>query len=469
MATIDLGLVKGDTGPQGPQGLKGDQGEPGPQGPQGGQGETGPQGIQGEPGPQGPQGLKGDQGETGPQGIQGEPGPQGPQGLKGDQGETGPQGPQGPAGPQGPQGEPGPQGPKGAGSIPSVTTGGTGAAYTATVPEMDSLEVGAMVTIIPHTASTSPLVTLAVNDFGAKPIRRVNSLYPNEVIPVGPAGWFVEGMPVTLQFNGSCWAALGFPKPNLNDALGTLTVDNGGTGKASWSNDQLIYPTNFATLGQLAFPSVSGSFLRQGTSGAPYWSSPAETLSAIGALGENAQAADSAKLGGQLPAYYSNYNNLTNKPSIPSATSTTPKPLGTATAGTSTYYARADHVHMMPSASEVGAVVPQYYGLTPTGGWTVDPSGLGIWLITFGKIGMLIGRVIIPSASVTPADNPICTLPPNINVYAYIDAPMILSNGTGKIISLQLSNGTNAQLVPFAASGLTAGQKCSFSFAFMLN
>ena len=60
--------------------------------------------------------LKGDKGDTGPQGIQGVQGPQGergpagadgaagPQGLKGDTGDTGPQGPTGATGAQGPAG-----------------------------------------------------------------------------------------------------------------------------------------------------------------------------------------------------------------------------------------------------------------------------------------------------------------------------------------------------------------------------
>ena len=41
--------------------------------------------------------------------------------------------------------------------------------------------------------------------------------------------------------------------------------------------------------------------------------------------------------------------------SSPSPSSATPQPLGTATAGTSTDYSRADHVHAMPSASDIGA------------------------------------------------------------------------------------------------------------------
>ena len=42
--------------------------------------------------------------------------------------------------------------------------------------------------------------------------------------------------------------------------------------------------------------------------------------------------------------------------SSPSPSSATPQPLGTAAAGSSTDYSRADHVHKMPSASDVGAL-----------------------------------------------------------------------------------------------------------------
>ena len=42
--------------------------------------------------------------------------------------------------------------------------------------------------------------------------------------------------------------------------------------------------------------------------------------------------------------------------SVPSASSATPQALGTAAAGSSSDYSRADHVHAKPSASDVGAV-----------------------------------------------------------------------------------------------------------------
>ena len=66
--------------------------------PEGRPGRDGADGKDGERGPIGPEGDKGDtgpQGEQGPQGIQG---PQGEKGEKGDKGDTGPQGVQGPQG-----------------------------------------------------------------------------------------------------------------------------------------------------------------------------------------------------------------------------------------------------------------------------------------------------------------------------------------------------------------------------------
>ena len=43
-------------------------------------------------------------------------------------------------------------------------------------------------------------------------------------------------------------------------------------------------------------------------------------------------------------------------PTVPSASSATPAALGTAAAGSSTDYSRADHVHAKPTAADVGAI-----------------------------------------------------------------------------------------------------------------
>ena len=68
-----------------------------------------------------------------------------------------------------------------------------------------------------------------------------------------------------------------------------LSVAKGGTGKSSWSENRLIYPSATTTLAQLAFPSQAGAFLKQNTSGAPYWGYPSEagTYTGQGRTGKN--------------------------------------------------------------------------------------------------------------------------------------------------------------------------------------
>ena len=58
---------------------------------------------------------------------------------------------------------------------------------------------------------------------------------------------------------------------------GTLNVDRGGTGKHSWMVNRLLYPSTTTSFTQLAFPGKNGSFLKQNTSGAPYWGESSET------------------------------------------------------------------------------------------------------------------------------------------------------------------------------------------------
>ena len=67
--------------------------------------------------------------------------------------------------------------------------------------------------------------------------------------------------------------------------LPTIAVNKGGSGKTSWSANRLIYPSASTTLAQLAFPSVAGSVLRQGASGAPYWTSLQDLVAALGDAG----------------------------------------------------------------------------------------------------------------------------------------------------------------------------------------
>ena len=74
---------------------------------------------------------------------------------------------------------------------------------------------------------------------------------------------------------------------------GVLAPSSGGTGVTSITENSVLFgrkttPPNdgnpYIGMGSLALPSTAGSFLRQGTSGAPYWSKPADVLSAIGGV-----------------------------------------------------------------------------------------------------------------------------------------------------------------------------------------
>ncbi|MBO5302405.1 MAG: hypothetical protein J6A81_09375 [Peptococcaceae bacterium] len=69
------------------------------------------------------------------------------------------------------------------------------------------------------------------------------------------------------------------------EARSARPVKKGGTGKTSWAANRIIYASAAEVLAQMAFPTTAGSFLCQGTSGVPYWSTPAQVLAAIGALG----------------------------------------------------------------------------------------------------------------------------------------------------------------------------------------
>ena len=65
---------------------------------------------------------------------------------------------------------------------------------------------------------------------------------------------------------------------------GTLSVSRGGTGKTNWTANRLLYASAATALAQLTPPGGSGYFLRQNASGAPYWSSPSQAVSALGGL-----------------------------------------------------------------------------------------------------------------------------------------------------------------------------------------
>jgi len=178
--------------------------------------------------------------------------------------------------------------------VPIVNTSGSGTMYTATVDGVTTLKTGMLLVIIPHVASTSTSPTLTINNLGARTISRRTSTTTTAGSVGCSSNWIAANKPLLIQYDGSYWVAIGQAKPNAADLIGTTPVNRGGTGKTSWTAYQLIYPSSSRTLAQLSFPTIAGSFLRQNTSGAPYWTTPTQTLEAIGAVAKT----DIGKLNG---------------------------------------------------------------------------------------------------------------------------------------------------------------------------
>lgn len=84
---------------------------------------------------------------------------------------------------------------------------------------------------------------------------------------------------------------------------GTLGVARGGTGKGSWTANRLAYPSAAATFSQLSFPTKSGMYLRQNTSGAPYWGECSETGVYTGQGRSGSSAKNSITFSGGLPKF----------------------------------------------------------------------------------------------------------------------------------------------------------------------
>jgi hypothetical protein len=108
-----------------------------------------------------------------------------------------------------------------------VTTGGNGAAYTATVGHITALVPGVTFVMVPHTISTNNKPTLNVNGMGAKVLRR--ALLPRGSFEPLAAGWLHANIPMTVKYDGTYWIVVDMARPNALDLDGVVPIANGGT------------------------------------------------------------------------------------------------------------------------------------------------------------------------------------------------------------------------------------------------
>lgn len=111
----------------------------------------------------------------------------------------------------------------------SVLTTGDGAAYLATVEGITSLSAGVSFVMIPHVVSTSTSVSLNVNNLGAKYIRRRVTSNTGTTSAGATDDWIAAGKPIRVTYDGTFWI-VDLPRTSATDIMGTLAIENGGTG-----------------------------------------------------------------------------------------------------------------------------------------------------------------------------------------------------------------------------------------------
>ena len=118
-----------------------------------------------------------------------------------------------------------------------------GIAYTATVPSVSTLTVGASFIMIPGKTSASMTPTLNVNGLGAKNIkRRLSNLVAGS--QNGPTNtWLTMNFPYRLTYDGACWVVENMPKPNASDLYGTVAAAT----KATQDGDGNVITDTYAT------------------------------------------------------------------------------------------------------------------------------------------------------------------------------------------------------------------------------
>ena len=189
--------------------------------------------------------------------------------------------------------------------------------------------------------------TKAFTNGSTSDVAEGSNLYftPGRVLPVNLTG-FAVGINESINSSMTILAAFGAAQGQINARLTTVTADtasraantvyaapNGSAGTAT-----------FRSLVPADIPNLDAAKLTSGTLG---YSRGGTGISAPGATAGNLRWSGSA--------FAIDAASYALSSAIPAASSTTPAALGAAAVGTGTTWARADHVHAMPTAAQVGA------------------------------------------------------------------------------------------------------------------
>ena len=405
-AVFDFAIPKGPQGITGPQGPKGDKGDKGDTGATGATGPTGPQGATG------PQGPKGDKGDTGATGATGPTGPQGATGPQGPKGDTGATGATGPTGPQGPKGDP---------QTPSDATpqmDGTGAAGTATTyargdhrhpsdtSRMPASYTGENISLFP----IGPTIATAVNSLTEGKASSASIAPAFSTSSTYAVGDYVtrEGLLykcTTAVSTAGAWNAANWTAVAVTDEMGRSLVHVApGTSQTSlgyWTveTDGLLYEDGeilFAAV-HAAPPSNGGALYlnanNDGNHRVYYWNPTSGLIN---------PPKSAWKFADIVPFMFKKKLDGTNDCWLVSgvgkiASDSTPAMNGTGAAGTSTAFARGDHVHPTDT-SRAPLASPAFTG-TPT----APTAAAGTNTTQIATTAFVQGEIRYSFASPTPS------------------------------------------------------------------
>lgn len=114
-------------------------------------------------------------------------------------------------------------------ALPIVTTEGTSEAYTANVPGMKELKVGASFILIPHVTSSTTMPTLNVNGLGTLNLRQELSVNNAATAPGALPTWLSAGRPLMVMYDGHLWKVT-ITRPSAGYLYGVVPIEKGGTG-----------------------------------------------------------------------------------------------------------------------------------------------------------------------------------------------------------------------------------------------
>ena len=127
-----------------------------------------------------------------------------------------------------------------AGVYTATASSTDGIAYSATVPGITALTVGASFIMIPNKASTSKAPTLNVSGLGAKPIRRRLSSLTTSLQQGYSTNWIALNKPFTVVYDGTAWVVEGMTKTDGVDVYGAVAQ---ATADANGNNIAETYAT----------------------------------------------------------------------------------------------------------------------------------------------------------------------------------------------------------------------------------